>query len=93
MSRSWLPLVLWLSGCVFVPQTTTVYDEQFRISAQHMELQSAQIGSLESCRNEGCVAILVGAGAVAAASAVVSGSLVVAGNVVYWFEKQGKCER
>jgi len=33
----------------------------------------------------------VAVGAVAAASAVVSGSIVVAGNMVYWFEKQGRC--
>lgn len=86
-------LAAGLSACVFVPHTTVVYDEQCRISARHMELQSAQIGAVASCRNEGCAAVLVGAGAVAAASAVVSGSLVVAGNVVYWFEKQGQCTR
>jgi hypothetical protein len=37
--------------------------------------------------------LLVAAGATAAASAVISGSIVVAGNVVYWFEKQGRCVR
>ena len=36
---------------------------------------------------------MVSAGATAAASAIVSGSIVIVGNVVYWFEKQGRCLR
>jgi len=81
-----------VAGCVVVPRTTDVYDERCHISAHHMELQAEQIGVLAGCSNQGCVAVLVAAGAVAAASAVVSGSIVVAGNVVYWFEKQGTCK-
>ncbi len=56
-------------------------------------MQPQQVAALGGCANEGCVALLVAAGAVTAASAVVSGSIVVAGNVVYWFEKQGQCAR
>ncbi|MGC2519313.1 MAG: hypothetical protein WA373_09455 [Burkholderiales bacterium] len=58
-----------------------------------MVLELQQIGVFGGCVNEGCVALLVAAGAVTAASAVVSGSIVVAGNVVYWFEKQGQCAK
>jgi hypothetical protein len=37
--------------------------------------------------------IVAVAGVTAAASAVVSGSIAVVGNVVYWLERQGRCER
>jgi hypothetical protein len=37
--------------------------------------------------------LLAAAGATAEASAVISGSIVIVGNVVYWFEKQGRCLR
>jgi len=58
-----------------------------------MVLEMQQVGVFGNCVNDGCVALLVAFGAVAAASAVVSGSIVVAGNVVYWYEKQGQCTR
>lgn len=80
-----------LSGCIFLPRTTYVYDQECDIEARHMELQVEQIGAFMGCHNEGCAAVLAGIGVVAAASAVVSGSIVVAGNIVYWFEKQGQC--
>ncbi|HEX7053509.1 MAG TPA: hypothetical protein VF211_06175 [Burkholderiales bacterium] len=82
---------LLLAGCIYLPRTTTVYDEDCRIEAKHMELQMAQVGALGRCQGRGCAELLVAVGAVAAASAVVSGSIVVTGNVVYWFEKQGRC--
>jgi hypothetical protein len=80
-----------LSGCIYLPRTTTVYDSACRIEAKHMTMEATQIGSLGHCQGRGCAELLVAAGAVAAASAVVSGSIVVTGNVVYWFEKQGRC--
>ena len=83
--------VALLAGCIYVPRTTSVYDENCKIYARQMTLELTQIAAFGRCVNEGCVAMLVGAGAVTAASAVVSGSIVVAGNVVYWFEKQGQC--
>ncbi|MCB1954701.1 MAG: hypothetical protein KDG55_03450 [Rhodocyclaceae bacterium] len=84
----------WLAaGCVFVPRTTLVYDEDCHIEAREMVLEMQQVGAFVGCRGEGCAAILAGAGVVAAASAVVSGSIVIAGNIVYWFEKQGACQR
>ena len=86
-------LLLLLQGCVYLPRTTVVYDADCQITSKHMDLQSVQIAAIGGCSGDGCVALLVGAGATAAASAVISGSIVVAGNVVYWFEKQGRCVR
>jgi hypothetical protein len=84
-------LLLLLSGCIYLPRTTTVYDQDCRIEAKHMTLEVAQIGQLGRCQGSQCAQLLVATGAVAAASAVVSGSIVVTGNIVYWFEKQGRC--
>lgn len=83
--------LLRLGGCIYLPQTTTMYDQSCHIEARHMTMQPVQIGALGHCQGQGCAELLVAAGAVAAASAVVSGSIVIAGNVVYWFEKQGRC--
>jgi hypothetical protein len=86
-----LLLFVLVAGCVYVPRTTTVYDEECRTHTKYMTLQPAQIGHLGSCHGRDCAYVLVALGAVAAASAVVSGSIVVVGNVVYWAEKQGQC--
>jgi hypothetical protein len=86
-------LAVLLQGCFFVPVTTEVYDPGCRIMSKQMELQPVQVAALGNCRGEQCAAILTFMGATAAASAVVSGSIVVTGNVVYWFEKQGHCDR
>ncbi len=88
-----LALSALLQGCVVVPVTTQVYDPDCRIMTRHMELQSVQVAAMGSCRGDECAAMLAFIGATAAASAVVSGSIVIVGNVVYWFEKQGQCNR
>lgn len=82
-----------LGGCVFVPRTTYIYDEECQIRARQMVLEVEQVGTFVGCRGDACAAVLAGVGVVAAASAVVSGSIVIAGNIVYWFEKQGNCLR
>ena len=82
-----------LQACVVVPRTTTVYDNDCRIYARQMVLDVEQVGFFGGCVNQGCAALLVGAGVVTAATAVVSGSIAVAGNIVYWFERQGQCMR
>jgi hypothetical protein len=89
--RSGALLALLLGACVYVPRTTTIYDEKCRVEANHMEMQMAQIGAFGHCQGSGCAELLVAAGAVTAASAVVTGSIVITGNVVYWFQKQGRC--
>lgn len=90
--QKFAPLVLLvLQACIYVPKTTAIYDADCRVTTKHMDMQPVQIAAFGGCRNEGCSALLVAAGATAAASAVVSGSIVVVGNVVYWFEKQGNC--
>lgn len=82
---------LTLPACIFVPRTTAAYDAACRIEAKQMTIEVAQLGSFGGCQGKGCVELLVGAGAVAAASAVISGTIVVAGNIVYWLEKEGRC--
>jgi len=82
-----------LQACVYVPVTKEVYDTDCRIAAKQMELQPVQIAAIHGCHSDGCVAILAAVTATAAASAIISGSIVVVGNVVYWFEKQGQCNK
>ena len=91
MHRALALAALLLAGCIYVPRTTTIYDENCRVEAKHLEMQMTQIGAFGHCQGSGCAQLLVAAGAVTAASAVVTGSIVVTGNVVYWFEKQGRC--
>lgn len=86
-------LALALAGCVVVPQTREVYDPDCRILTRQMTLETAVIGGFQRCQGDGCIGLLTAAGAVTAASAVVSGSIALAGNVVYWFERQGRCNR
>lgn len=86
-------LVGGLAGCIYVPVTTEVYDRDCQVVSRQMALQPVQVGGLQHCSNEGCAVLLVAAGATAVASAVVSGSIVVVGNVVYWFEKRGRCSK
>jgi hypothetical protein len=86
-----LAIVALLAACVVVPRTDSVYDHDCQMLRRQMTLEVQQIGAFGGCSNDGCVALLVGAGVVAAASAVVSGSIAVVGNVVYWIERQGQC--
>jgi aconitase A len=80
-----------LQACVYLPRTTSAYDEECQVETRHMHLAATQIGAIGSCTNRDCAYVLVAIGAVAAATAVVSGSIVLVGNVVYWLERQGKC--
>ncbi len=82
-----------LAGCIVVPQTREVYDAECRLLTRHMTLEAAYVGGFQRCSGEGCLALLSAAGAVTAFSAVVSGSIALVGNVVYWFERQGQCQR
>jgi hypothetical protein len=90
--RCWPALIaLLLAGCVMVPQTVHTYDAKCRTMARSLELQAVQVAAIQGCSNEGCAMLLAAAGATAAASAVISGSIVIVGNIVYWLEKQGRC--
>lgn len=82
-----------LQSCVYLPISTEVYDSDCRIISKQMTLQPVQIAAIHGCSHKDCVTLLVAAAATAATSAVISGSIVVVGNVVYWFEKQGRCNR
>jgi len=90
---SLLLLVALLGACVLVPRTTTSFDEQCQVETHHMVLEERYVGPFVNCANQACGAELVAVGAVATASAVVSGSIALTGNVVYWVEKQGRCQR
>ena len=85
------PLLLALQACVVVPQTREVYDAECRTLTRQVTLETAVVGGFGSCTGDACAAMLVATGAVTAVSAVVSGSSAVVGNVVYWFERQGRC--
>ncbi len=94
MRRTSIPLLvlaLMLGGCLYLPRTTTYYNQDCEVEEHHMTLEEYQVASLGGCRNEGCVVLLAAVGVVSAASAVVSGSVVLTGNVVYWLEKKGNC--
>ena len=91
-SRCWLVgVMILLQACVFLPRTTQVYDRDCQVLVRHMDLEEVQVASINRCANEGCVALVVGASAVTAASILISGTIVVAGNVAYWFERQAQC--
>jgi hypothetical protein len=86
-----MALALLLGGCVYLPEATVRYDPKCGTYERKMTMQPYQVGTLVGCRDEGCVAGLVAAGVVSAASAVVTGSVVVIDNVVSWLEKRGQC--
>lgn len=86
-----VPLLALLQACIYVPRTTQVFDPDCQIVANHMVLQEVQVAAIQGCANEGCVALVVGAGVVSAASAIVSGTIVVTGNIAYWFERKAYC--
>ena len=88
-----LGLAALLQACIYVPRTTGVYDPECQIVAKQMVLDVVQVGSIQGCSNEGCIALVVAAGVTATASAIVSGSIAVVGNVVYWMERQGQCRK
>lgn len=83
--------VAGLAGCVFVPETTASYDHGCGVVQKHMTLKSYQLNAFVSCHNEGCVELLVVAGAVSATTFVVSGSVAVVGDAVYWLEAKSQC--
>lgn len=86
-------LLALLQACVVVPRTTQVFDPECQVVSNHMVLEAVQVAAIQQCANQGCVALVVGAGIVTAASAVISGTIVVVGNIAYWFEKQSQCRR
>ena len=82
---------LLLAGCIVVPRTAEVYDPQCRTLVRQVVLDTAVIGTIGHCHNDGCAVMLASMGIVTAASAVVSGSVAIIGNIVYWAERQGRC--
>ena len=89
----WLALcaVFFLCACVYVPRMTRVYDHECKVMARQLVLEGGQVAAIQRCENQGCVALIVGAGAVTAVTLVVSGSIVVVGNIAYWLERKAQC--
>jgi hypothetical protein len=87
----WLACGLSTTACVVVPQTREVYDSRCKVLTKEVVLETAVLGQFQSCGGRECQVLLVSMGLVTAASAVISGSVAVVGNVVYWFERQGRC--
>jgi hypothetical protein len=86
-----LAAVVLLQACMYLPRTTQTFDPECRVVANHMVLQEVQLGAIQRCSNEGCVALIVGAGVTAVASAIISGTIVVVGNIAYWLERRAEC--
>ncbi|WP_239237712.1 hypothetical protein [Candidatus Nitrotoga sp. BS] len=87
-----LSLVTMLEACMYLPLSTQVFDPDCQVVANHMVLQEVQIAAVHQCANQGCLALVVGAGAVTAASVIISGTIVIAGNIAYWFERRAQCQ-
>jgi len=87
-----LALVVFLGACVYIPRSTQVFDSECQIVANHMVLQEVQIAAIRQCRNQECIALILVASAVTAASVIVSGTIVIAGNIAYWFERKDQCQ-
>lgn len=84
-------LLALLSGCVYLPRTTTTYNTECQTQQRQMRLEAQQLGTLMGCQGEACTGALIAFGAVSAATAIVSGSIVLVGNMVYWLEERGQC--
>lgn len=80
-----------LAGCVVVPRTADVYDEQCRAYVKQVVLETEVIGAIGHCRGDECVAMLAAAGIIATVSAVISGSVAIVGNIAFWAERRGQC--
>ena len=87
-----LSAAVLLSACVYVPPTTMVYDFECNVMAKLLVLEGGQVAVIQHCKNQGCVALVVGASVVTAATIVVSGSIVVVGNMAYWLERKSRCQ-
>lgn len=79
------------SGCIVVPVTVQTYDAGCQLVTRHLELQAVQLGEINHCANQGCVALVIAAAGVTAVTAIVSGSIVVVGNMGYWAERRAGC--
>jgi hypothetical protein len=64
-----------------VPQVLRVYDLACGVATKQITLEVAVLPGFHSCRGDGCVALMVTASVVTAASAAISGSVAVIGNV------------
>ena len=81
-----------LTACVYLPATTEVYDFECKVMVRQLVLEGGQVAAIQRCENQGCLALVVGASVVTAATFVVSGSIVVVGNIASWLERKARCQ-
>jgi hypothetical protein len=89
-----LPFAAVLTSCTVAPRTVESFDYECKTYQRSATLTAKPIGGLDkSCQQQPglCLPLLVGAGAVTAATTIISGSLVITGNVVFWLERQSRC--
>ncbi len=98
----YLPVVLALNGCVFVPVTSEKqrFSEDCSMATRMLTLEPKYLGGSKSSKGDGdhnhmsgdeIKAMLLVSGVVASASAIVSGSLVMLGNTIHWLEHKASC--
>ncbi|HEY4069716.1 MAG TPA: hypothetical protein VGM74_22600 [Burkholderiaceae bacterium] len=85
-------VVTLLPACMVLPRTVQIADRDCQLMARHVVLEETQVAAIGGCANQGCVALIVAAGVVTAATAVVSGTIYIVGNAAYWLERQARCE-
>ena len=89
-------LLLFLSGCTFLPATSEdqSYADRCEMLTKKLTLTSEYFDLHHGCGNDANTPMcyLASAIGVPAISFVVSGSIVMVGNTINWFEYQGTCE-
>jgi hypothetical protein len=89
---------LGLLGCSLLftacatPKVVDVYDEKCQVMTRKVELTLEKVEALDSCRNQECVAQVIGGALSLATSTIVSGSIALVGNVAFWLEKSANCK-
>ena len=87
LKLTWFLVVLFVSGCVFVPKIEENQNENCELITKSMTIEN-EVKYSGGCEGR-CAELALG---VAATTFIVSGSIVAVGNTVHWIEKIGRCE-